>query len=81
VPGYEALTFHGLHAPAKTPDIIVAKINRDVLKVMQTPDVKQRFEDLSAEVSTTTPEEFTAYIKQQTELWGKVIRAGNIRAE
>jgi tripartite-type tricarboxylate transporter receptor subunit TctC len=81
VPGYEALTFHGLHAPAKTPAAIVAKINRDVVKVMQLPDVKQRFDELSDEVSVNTPEEFTAYIRQQTELWGKVIRAGNIRAE
>lgn len=81
VPGYEALTFHGLHASARTPADIVAKINRDVVKVLQMPDVKQRFDDLSAEVSPTTTEEFTAYIKQQTELWGKVIRAGGIRAE
>lgn len=81
VPGYEAVTFHGLHAPAKTPSAIVAKINRDVVKVMQTAEVKQKFAALSAEVSTTTPEEFAAYIKQQTELWGKVIRTANIRAD
>ena len=81
VPGYEAVTFHGLHAPARTPPAIVAKINRDVVKVMQSPDVKKRFADLSAEVSTTTPEEFAAYIQQQTDLWGKVIRTANIRAD
>lgn len=81
VPGYEALTFHGLHAPARTPDHIVSKINQDVLKVMQLPDVKQRFDELSAEVSLTSPEAFAAYIKQQTELWGRVIRSANIRAE
>jgi tripartite-type tricarboxylate transporter receptor subunit TctC len=81
VPGYEAVTFHGLHAPAKTPPAIVAKINRDVVKVMQSPEVKKRFAELSAEVSTTTPEEFAAYIQQQTELWGKVIRTANIRAD
>ena len=81
VPGYEAVTFHGLHAPARTSPAIVAKINRDVVKVMQSPDVKKRFAELSAEVSTTTPEEFAAYIQQQTELWGKVIRTANIRAD
>jgi len=81
VPGYEAVTFHGLHAPANTSPAIVAKINRDVVKVMQSPDVKKRFAELSAEVSTTTPEEFAAYIQQQTELWGKVIRTANIRAD
>lgn len=81
VSGYEAVTFHGLHAPAKTPAAIVAKINRDVRKVMNAPDVKQRFDALSAEVSVTSTEEFTAYIKQQTELWAGVIRTANIRAD
>lgn len=81
VPGYEAVTFHGLHAPAKTPAAIVAKINRDVLTVMRMPDVKQRFDELSAEVSVTSTEEFTAYIKQQAELWAGVVRTANIRAD
>ena len=81
VPGYEALTFHGLHAPAKTPAATVARINRDVQKAMTMPEVRKHFDGLSLDVSVTSTEDYTAYIKQQTELWAAVIRAANIRAD
>lgn len=81
VPGYEALTFHGLHAPARTPAAIVAKVNRDVHKVMTMPEVKKHFDGLSLDVSVTGTDEYTTYIKAQTDLWAGVIRKANIRAD
>jgi tripartite-type tricarboxylate transporter receptor subunit TctC len=81
VPGYEALTFHGLHAPANTPPDIVAKVQRDAARAMQRPEVKARLAPSSIDVSVTTTQEFTKYIEQQVEMWAKVIRTANIRAD
>jgi tripartite-type tricarboxylate transporter receptor subunit TctC len=81
VPGYEALTFHGLHAPANTPPAIIAKIQRDAAAAMQRPDVKEKLAASSIDVSVTTTDEFTSYIRRQTDMWAKVIRTANIRAD
>lgn len=81
VPGYEALTFHGLHAPAKTPQAIVAKIQRDAARAMQRPEVKEQLEASSIDVSVTSTEEFTKYLANQIELWANVSRTAKIRAE
>lgn len=81
LPGYEGLEFHGIHAPAKTPKRIVAKVQQDVVKVLRRPDVKERLDVLAMDVAASTPEEFTAFIGKQIATWGKVARAANVRAE
>jgi tripartite-type tricarboxylate transporter receptor subunit TctC len=81
VPGYEAVSFHGLHAPAKTPAAIVDKINRDVQMVMMRPDVKKHFDTLSLDVSVTSTPDYTEFIKQQAEQWARVIKTANIKAD
>lgn len=80
VPGYEASMWHGLHAPAKTPAPIVAKLQRDVVRAMLLPEVKEQFDRLSMDVSVTTTDEYTAYIKQQIDMWAAVVRTANIGA-
>ena len=81
VPGYEAVSFHGLHAPANTPAAIVDKINRDVQAVMTKPEVRKRFDTQSLDVSVTTTAEYTDFIKQQSAMWAKVIKTANIKAD
>jgi len=81
VPGFEALTFHGLHAPARTPPAIVAKIQRDAATVMQRADTRDQLGASSLDVSIMTSDEFTAYIAQQADQWAKVIKTGNIRPD
>lgn len=81
LPGYEGLEFHGLHAPAKTPKRIIAKVQQDVVKVLRRPDVKERLDMLAMDVAASTPEEFTAFIRKQIDTWGKVARAANVRAD
>lgn len=81
VPGYEALTFHGFHAPLKTPRPIVTKLNEDVIKAMQRPDVKERLDALGIDIATNSPEEFTAFLKKQIDLWTPIVRNANIRAD
>jgi tripartite-type tricarboxylate transporter receptor subunit TctC len=81
LPGYEALEFHGLHAPAKTPRYIVEKLQRDVSTILRRADVKERLDSLAMDVSANSPEEFSRFIRKQIEIWTKVGRAANIRAD
>lgn len=81
LPGYEGLALHGLHAPANTPRTIIAKLYQDVGKVLRRPELKERFDGLAMDVSGSTPEEFTVFIKKQIDTWGAVARAANVRAD
>lgn len=81
VPGYDALTFYGLHAPAKTPRPLVAKLNEDVNKAMQRADVKERLDALGMDIATGSPEEFTAFLRKLIDTWTPIIRNANIRAD
>ena len=67
--------------PAGTPKEIVVLLNREIVKIMSLPDIKQRLATLGFDSIASTPEEFGAQIKTDAEKWGKVIRAANIKAE
>ena len=80
--GYDAVSFYGLHAPAQTPPQIVAKLQQEVSKIMRRPEVKERFDGLGMDVSpVNTPQEFTAFMRKQIDLWSKVAKAANVQAE
>ncbi len=81
LPGYEAISFHGLHAPAQTPKIIITKLYEEVSKILRRPEVKERFDGIAMDVSGSTPEEFTAFIRKQVDTWTAVARAANVRAD
>ncbi len=74
VPGYEALVWVGLLAPAGTPPDIVAKLNAEIGKLLHAADVVQLFAASGVEPSPTTPEEFGAYLKSEFDKWGKAVR-------
>ena len=74
VPGYEALVWVGLLAPAGTPPDIIAKLNGEIAKLLGAPDVRQLFALSGVEPTPTTPEEFGAYLKSEFDKWGKVVR-------
>ena len=65
VPGFEALTWYGYLAPAKTPRAIINKLNREVVKILAMPDVIEKLRALGAEPNPTTPEEMDAYVARQ----------------
>jgi len=81
VPGYESSTWFGPLAPVKTPREIVVRLNTEILKILQRPDIKSRFASEGAEGLGSTPEEFGAYIKSEIDRWGKVIKAAGVRPE
>jgi tripartite-type tricarboxylate transporter receptor subunit TctC len=80
VPEYEHNDWNGLFAPAKTPRHVVAKVNTEVLRILQTPDVSTFFLQRGSEPAGTSPEGFTAFIRDYTPKWAKVIKAAGITA-
>jgi tripartite-type tricarboxylate transporter receptor subunit TctC len=77
-PGFEAWAWQGFVAPAKTPSPIIMKLNAEFAKVMSDPAIKQRLSESGFEPQTSTPEEFSAYMKSEITKWAKVIRESNI---
>ncbi len=81
LPGYEAISLHGLHAPAQTPARIVNKLYQDINAILRRPDVKERFDSIAMDVAGSTPEEFTVFVRKQIEAWTAVAKAANVRAD
>ncbi len=81
LPGYEARGWFGLFAPARTPTAIVARINADVNRGLQLPEVTTRLDEISAEAGTFRPNEFLTFIRRDNAKWEKVIRENNIEVE
>jgi tripartite-type tricarboxylate transporter receptor subunit TctC len=81
VPGYEASALFGMGAPAKTPPEIIAKLNREINAALAEPEVRKRLIELGGEPLITTPEDFGAMIKAETEKWEKVVKSAGIKIE
>ena len=78
VPGYEASSWYGIGAPRNTPPAIIAKLNQEINAALADPKLKARLDDLGALVLTGSPADFGKLVADETEKWGKVIRAANI---
>jgi tripartite-type tricarboxylate transporter receptor subunit TctC len=81
VPGYEASAFLGIGAPKSTPAEIVDQLNQEINAAIADPRMKARISDMGAAPFVTSPADFGKFIVDETEKWGKVIRAANIKAE
>ena len=81
LPGYEMNPWYGVFVPAGTPRPIIDKINRDIVRVLQLPDVKERFATLGAEPVGNTPEQFGAFVDAEITKWTKVIKDSGAKAE
>jgi tripartite-type tricarboxylate transporter receptor subunit TctC len=82
VPGYEAVQWYGLLAPAGTPREIVLRLHAVVVKVLQEPEIRKRFADDGAEATpSATPEAFGEIIRTDLAKWAKVVKESGIQAE
>jgi tripartite-type tricarboxylate transporter receptor subunit TctC len=79
-PGFEAISWFGLLAPAGTPAAILDKVHRDILTVAAQPDMRERIAQLGLEASINSPQEFAAVIKADAAKWAKVIKDAGIKA-
>jgi tripartite-type tricarboxylate transporter receptor subunit TctC len=78
VPGYEASGWSGIGAPKGTPIEIIEKLNKEINASLADPKLKARLADLGGTVLTGSPSDFGQLIADETEKWGKVIRAASI---
>jgi len=79
LPGYEATTWYGVLAPAKTPRLIVNRLSTEVAKALAMPEVKSRLDDQGLDIVVNSPDEFRAYIQSEIVKWRKVIQAAGIK--
>jgi tripartite-type tricarboxylate transporter receptor subunit TctC len=81
LPGYEAVTWWGLLAPARTPREIVNKVHGDVVKVLQAPDTREKLARECVSPAGTTPEQFAAMIDKDIVTLGKVVKTANVKLD
>lgn len=81
VPGYEAMLWDGIGSPSNTPPEIIAILNKQVNAALADPMFKRRLREFGMEPFANTPAEFGKFIADDTEKWGKVIRAANIKLD
>ena len=78
---FEVTTWYGIMTPSGTPRPIVSRLNAELVKIMHTPDVKERLAGMATDPLTSTPEEFAAYLRQEIAKWGEVVRKANLKAD
>jgi tripartite-type tricarboxylate transporter receptor subunit TctC len=81
VPGYAAMQWYGLLAPAGTPQPVIARLNAEALRALKTDEMRERLAVDGAEPQGSTPEEFGALIKSELDKWARVTRAAGIEPQ
>ena len=80
-PQFEAQSWVGVLAPSRTPQGVIQRLNAEIAKVLAAPDQRERFTALGYEIVTGTPEQFGAWVRDESAKWGKLIRERGITAE
>ena len=81
VPGYEAETWYGVSAPARTSKEITARLNAETAKAFTTADMKERLDGMGYVVRVTTPDQYAAFTRIEIDKWAKVVKAAHMRAD
>jgi tripartite-type tricarboxylate transporter receptor subunit TctC len=81
IPGYEVYEWNAIFAPAGTPAPVVEKLAAAIAKAMQSPEIRERVATLGGDLAGYGPKEAEKFIREQTELWAKVVKAGNIKVD
>ena len=81
LPGYEAVAWYGVFAPAGTPREIVTRLNTDIVRIVNSAEVKDIFLKQGATSYATSPEEFSRVVQRDVEKWAKVVKASGAKPD
>ena len=81
LPGFESNQWWGMYGPAGMPTAVVAKLNAELNKILQTADIKERLATDGAQPGGGSPDDLASYLRRDYEQWGKVIKAAGITGE
>lgn len=81
LPNFEATSWFALFAPKGTPPEITNKLNQEVRKALETPELQKRFADLGGEIQPMSPDELMAYVRAENEKWAKVVKASGAKVD
>jgi tripartite-type tricarboxylate transporter receptor subunit TctC len=81
LPGFEVNVWYGLFAPRATPARLIDKIAMDVKRLLNAPEMRERFTALGAEAEGTSPAEFKTYFRNDMEKWRRVVKAAGLSAD
>lgn len=81
IPGFVTGSFQGILAPTGTPKAVIKKLHDEIARIIATPEMKQKFEDLGTEPVHKTPDEFSDWLGKEIVFWSKIIKDGNIKVD
>ena len=81
LPGFEASSWQGVLAPAKTPKVIVERLHREIVKALHSPEVERRLQAEGSEIGGISPDAFGAYIRNEIAKWTRVVKEARIKVE
>ena len=81
LPGFEVGAWQGILAPARTPPAIINRLNAEVMKALAQPDVKEKLQAQGAQLLTSTPEQYAAYLDTELDRWDEVVKSSGIQFE
>ncbi len=81
VPGYEYTTWYGIFAPARTPAPVIARLNTEIVKILLSPEIKQRLVSQGGDPAPSTPAELRRYMAEESARWAKTIKSAGIRVD
>jgi tripartite-type tricarboxylate transporter receptor subunit TctC len=79
--GYEVTSWNGILVPAATPKEVITRLNVEINKAMKASDTREQFLGMGMDALPSTPEHFTAYIREETDKWARVIRASGAKLD
>ncbi len=81
LPDFDVSSMFGVLAPAKTPKAVIDRLNSELVKILEIPDVKEKLLQQGAIATSTTPEQAAKRIREEISMWAKVIKDANIKAD
>jgi tripartite-type tricarboxylate transporter receptor subunit TctC len=81
VPGYESSTAFGVLAPARTPAAVIGRLNRELVRILQSADVRGKMTSQGVETVGGTPQEYAAHLKEELAKYGRIVKAAGIKAD